>query len=423
MSMELDPLTDLPRVVDKFLRYVQIDTQSDPLSDSVPSTEKQKDLSRLLLGELQEMGYSESSMDKHGYVFCTIPATNTGDGQEPVRLGLLAHVDTAPDESGTDVKPIVHPPYDGDIVVLPGNKDVTLDPKRSPDLLQHIGERLISSDGTTLLGSDDKAGVAILMQLAEDLRDDSAPRPEIRLCFTIDEEIGRGVDHLDLDEFGATVAYTLDGCGINTISFETFNAVITHIDIKGISVHPGYAKNVLVNALRIAAEIVVALPADEAPESTEEREGYFHAYGSSSGDVTHASIRIMLRDFTDIGMAQRKSFLEELVEHTRKRYPDSEIGISISDQYKNMRSFIEEIDFRTVTFARRAASEMGISLEEELVRGGTDGSRLSEKGLPTPNIFNGGYDYHSLFEWNTVENLQRSLAYTKQLIQYWGVNG
>ena len=244
--MQLDSSTGLPRLVNKFLRYVRIDTQSDPLSDSVPSTEKQKDLSRLLLSELQEMGYSESRMDEHGYVFCTIPAANTGDGQKPVRLGLLAHVDTAPDESGTDVKPIVHPPYRGGIVVLPGNTDVTLDPKRSPGLLQHLGERLISSDGTTLLGSDDKAGVAILMQLAEDLRNDSAPRPEIRLCFTIDEEIGRG---------------------------------------------------------------------------------------------------------------------------------------------------------------------------------GTDGSRLSEKGLPTPNIFNGGYDYHSLFEWNTVENLQRSLAYTKQLVQYWGVNG
>jgi len=421
--MQLDSSTGLPRLVNKFLRYVRIDTQSDPLSDSVPSTEKQKDLSRLLLSELQEMGYSESRMDEHGYVFCTIPAANTGDGQKPVRLGLLAHVDTAPDESGTDVKPIVHPPYRGGIVVLPGNTDVTLDPKRSPGLLQHLGERLISSDGTTLLGSDDKAGVAILMQLAEDLRNDSAPRPEIRLCFTIDEEIGRGVDHLDLDEFGATVAYTLDGSSINTISFETFNAAIAHIEIKGRSVHPGYAKNVLVNALRIASEIVVALPEDEAPESTEEREGYFHAYGCSSGDVSHASIRIIIRDFTDSGMAQRKSFLEQLVEHTRKRFPDSEIGISISDQYKNMRSYIEDIDFRTVTFAQQAASEMGISLEEELVRGGTDGSRLSEKGLPTPNIFNGGYDYHSLFEWNTVENLQRSLAYTKQLVQYWGVNG
>ena len=421
--MSSETVRHLPPVVERFLRYVKIDTQSDPHSGSVPSTEKQKNLSSLLLTELHDLGYKSARMDQYGYVFCDIPAVQGSGNADRPRIGLLAHVDTAPDESGANVKPIVHPPYDGSIIHLPGNPDVTLDPARSPALLRHIGEHLISSDGTTLLGSDDKAGVAILMQLAEDLRNDPATRPEIRLCFTIDEEIGRGVDHLDLEEYGADVAYTLDGSSIDTISFETFNAAIAHINVTGRSVHPGYAKDVLVNALRIASEIIVALPAGEAPESTEEREGYYHAYGISKGDVTNASASIILRDFTDEGMNARKAFLTRVVDDCKQKYPEAGIELSIQDQYKNMRSYIEDIDFRTVTFAQEAATEMGISLEEELVRGGTDGSRLSEKGLPTPNIFNGGYDYHSLFEWNTVENLERSLAYTKKLVQYWGKHG
>jgi len=417
-------MMDLPPVVDKFLRYVQIDTQSDPASATVPSTQKQKDLARVLLEELHSIGLEDARMDENGYVFATLRGTVAGDGKTttPV-LALLAHMDTAPDESGANVKPLVHPPYNGSVIPLPGDERVRLDPDRQPALLQHIGERIISSDGTTLLGSDDKAGVAILMQLVEDLLDDPAPRPTIRLCFTIDEEIGRGVDHLDLSELGADVAYTLDGSGVDTISFETFNAAAARIEVHGRSVHPGYAKGVLVNAVRILSELIAALPPDEAPETTEERQGYFHPLKVSQGDVTRVEAQIILRDFSDEGLEQRKNHLRDVVEKLQARHQGSRIVLEITDQYRNMRSYIEERDFRAVSFAFEAAAGMGVELREEIVRGGTDGARLSELGLPTPNIYNGGYDYHSRFEWNTVESLEHSLAYTKALVRYWGEHG
>lgn len=417
-------MTDLPDVVTRFLRYVTIDTQSDPNSDTVPSTAKQKNLCRLLVDELLHIGISDASMDEYGYVFGTLGEIRPDGLTTPLPvLALVAHVDTAPDESGADVKPIVHPPYDGSVLVLPGNPDVSLDPGRQPSLRKHTGERLITSDGTTLLGSDDKAGVAILMQLAADLVDDTSPRPKLRLCFTIDEEIGRGVDHLDLNKLGADVAYTLDGSGVDTISFETFNAASANITIRGVSVHPGYAKGVLVNAVRIAGDLISSLPEDEAPETTENREGYIHPHTSSAADVTRASVMLILRDFTNEGMNLKKQFVTETVERLRRKYPGANIELEIKDQYKNMRSYIENKDMRVVTFAFGAAREAGITLEEELVRGGTDGSRLSEMGLPTPNVFNGGYDYHSLFEWNTVENLEHSLDFIRKLIRYWALNG
>ncbi|MCH8123261.1 MAG: peptidase T [Bacteroidetes bacterium] len=416
-----DPEHTFPPVTRRFLRYVRIDTQSNPTSETVPSTEKQKNLARVLVDELCEIGLKDVEMDQYGYVVSTIPGTlNANSHGKQTVLALLAHMDTAPAESGANVLPIVHPPYDGGTIVLPGDPAVKLDPERQPALLRHKGERVITSDGTTLLGSDDKAGVAILVQLAEDLLRDESPRPTIRLCFTIDEEIGRGVDHLDLDQLGASVAYTLDGSGIDTISFETFNAAVGYVKVAGLSVHPGYAKGVLVNAVRILAEIVASLPADEAPETTEDREGYYHAHTTSAGDVTSANAQIILRDFSSSGLVERKQFLSSVVDRKREEYPGASISLKIKDEYKNMRSYIEELDIRTIEIAFEAALDMGIELKEEIIRGGTDGARLSEKGLPTPNVFNGGYDYHSRFEWNTVENLERSLAYTKALVHCWG---
>jgi tripeptide aminopeptidase len=418
-------MESLPGVARRFLRYVQIDTQSDPNSETTPSTEKQKDLGRLLVEELRALGVEDAMMDRWGYVFGTLPSTlpEAQAARTPV-VALLAHVDTAPDAPGANVKPIVHRNYDGGVLTLPGDPAVRLDPERRPALLRHVGEDLITSDGTTLLGSDDKAGVAVLMQLAEDLlRDVDTPRPKIRLCFTIDEEIGRGVDKLDLDVLGADVAYTLDGSGIDTISFETFNAAAAKLTVEGVMVHPGYAKGVMVNAARILAEMIAALPAAEAPETTEDREGYFHPHTTTAGDASHAEAQLILRDFTDAGMQRRKDFVTRLAELFRLKYPKAKITLEIKDQYKNMRAYIEEKDPRAITFAFAAAQAMGITLEEELVRGGTDGSRLSEMGLPTPNVFNGGYDYHSRFEWNTVQNLERSLAYTKALVRQWGEHG
>lgn len=411
-------MNHLPSVAQRFLRYVQIDTQSDPESESVPSTEKQKDLGRLLVEELHKIGLKDAHMNTLGYVFATVPAVGV-PSDSPV-LGLLAHLDTSPDESGKDVKPIVHRDYKGEVITLPGDTSVRLDPATQPALLEHIGHDIITSDGTTLLGSDDKAGIAILMQLAEDLVDDNHTRPPIRLCFTIDEEIGSGIDHIDLEELGVDVAYTLDGSGIGNFFTETFNAVLATLTIKGIMVHPGYAKDIMVNAVRILSEFIAALPADQAPETTEEREGYLHPHKIKAGDASRCEATFILRDFTREGIENKKRYLETLVDFFRIKYPKAVIELNLEEQYKNMRAYIEETDSRVVSLAHIAAKEMGITLDEHVVRGGTDGARLSELGIPTPNVFNGGHDYHSKFEWNTVQNLETSLVYVKHLVQVWG---
>ena len=409
----------LPPVVDRFLQYVQIDTQSDPSSDTVPSTAKQKNLADLLVKELHRLGISNAMMDEYGYVFASIPASE-GMPDTPV-LGLLAHMDTSPDESGKDVRPVIHPNYDGKRITLPGDPSVTLDPAIQPALLDHLGHDIITSDGTTLLGSDDKAGVAILMQLAEDLIQETGhARPHIRLCFTIDEEIGRGVDHLDLSTFGAHIAYTIDGSGTDSLFTETFNAVEAKVTVKGVMVHPGYAKGVMANSVRILSEIIAALPAQESPEHTDEREGYIHPHTFSKSDASMAKSTLILRDFTAKGMETKKAYLQSLVQFFRIKYPNASITLDFKEQYRNMRAYIEEKDPRTVSLAHRAAETMGIQLAERVIRGGTDGARLSELGIPTPNVFNGGHDYHSKFEWNTVQNLESSLEYVKHLVYQWG---
>ena len=420
----------LPPVAERFLRYVRIDTQSDPDSDATPSTERQKDLGRLLAQELNAMGAMDVEMDAHGYVFATLPSTRAPEAaaQAPV-LALIAHLDTSPDAPGHDVRPLVHYDYDGGPITLPGNPDVRLDPAQRPALLEHVGHDLITGDGTTLLGSDDKAGVAVLMQLAEDLlqQDEEggvlAPRPTLRLLFTVDEEIGRGVEELSLEKLGADVAYTLDGAGTGTLSYETFNAAEATLVVEGVGVHPGYAKGVMVNAVRVLAEILAALPASEAPETTDGRQGYLHPHTLKAGHVERAEARLILRDFSEEGMARRKALLERLVEAFRLKHELATITLEIADQYRNMRRYIEEVDARVITLAHRAAEAIGLTLRDELVRGGTDGARLSERGLPTPNVFNGGHDYHSRFEWNTAQNLALSLSYTKALVREWGKEG
>ncbi len=425
MTPDDSAMEPLPPVARRFLRYVQIDTQSDPASEATPSTEKQKDLSRLLAQELRDLGARDAAMDACGYVYATLPATlpPAQAARVPV-LALLAHVDTSPDAPGAGVRPVVHRRYDGGVLRLPGDPTVTLDPARQPALREHLGHDLITSDGTTLLGSDDKAGVAVLMQLAEDLlADRSLPCPTLRLCFTVDEEIGRGVERLDLDRLGAAVAYTLDGSGTRTLYAETFNAAEAVVTVEGVMVHPGYARGVLVNAVRILAELIAALPADEAPETTEGRAGYLHPYTLAAGNVAQAQVKLILRDFSAEGLQGRKDLVTRLVERLRARHPGATISLAMRDQYKNMRAYIEGIDPRVVSFAHAAAREMGFALKEAVVRGGTDGARLSELGIPTPNVFNGGYDYHSCFEWNSVQNLELSLAYTTALVRYWAEHG
>lgn len=422
--MNSNPDPRLPDVARRFLRYVRIDTQSDPASTTVPTTAKQKDLSRLLVDELQGLGIVDAEMDAFGIVYATLEATALGpDGTALPVVALFAHVDTAPDAPGTGVKPIVHFSYDGGVIALPGDPSVRLDPVRQPALLRHIGEDLITSDGTTLLGSDDKAGVAVLVQLAADLLDDPAPRPRVRLCFTVDEEVGRGTDHLDLERLGADVAYTIDGSDIDTISFETFNAASAQVTIDGIGVHPGYARGVMVNALRIAGQLIAAMPEADSPEHSGDRKGFIHPHTMVASDVNRAEVMLILRDFDRDGLERRKRLVQSTVENLRLRYPGAVITLDLNDQYCNMRSYIEDTDPRTVHFALDAAAALGCKLEPEAVRGGTDGSRLSEMGLPTPNIFNGGMDFHSRFEWNTVQNLERTLVYVKQLVRTWAERG
>lgn len=409
----------LPSVVQRFMRYVQIDTQSDPDSETVPSTEKQKDLARLLVHELLALGVTDAMMDAFGYVYGTLPAVGTTD--LPV-LALLAHMDTSPDAPGANVKPMVHRNYDGGILTLPGDPTVKLDPAKQPALREHVGHDIITSDGTTLLGSDDKAGVAILMQLAEDLiNDTSSPRPTVRLCFTIDEEIGRGVDQLDLERLGADIAYTIDGSGTGKVFSETFNAKLATVTIEGVMVHPGYAKDIMVNAARILAEVIAALPEVETPEHTEGRAGYIHIHYIAVSDAAHAKARFILRDFSCEGMKAKEAFFHTLVAFYRSKYPKATITLEIIEQYKNMRAYIEAQDPRVVSISFRAAERMGIALEDQVIRGGTDGARLSELGIPTPNIFNGGHDYHSCFEWNSVQNLEMALTYVKHLVHEWGL--
>ena len=409
---------DLPAVAARFWRYVQIDTQSDPDADSVPSTPKQKVLGRLLVEELTATGCDDAEMDENGYVYATLPAC--GPGEHAPTLALLAHQDTSPDAPGAGVTPQLHRAYDGGRIELPGAPGAALDPARQPALREHLGEDLLSSDGSTLLGSDDKAGIAILMQLAEDWSALEGPLPEVRLCFTVDEEIGRGTDHLSLDKLRADVAYTLDGSGTDAIYAETFNAAEATVTIEGVAVHPGYAKGVMVNAARLLASFVSALPPEEAPETTAGREGYFHPHTLRASSTEHAEAKVLLRDFTGEGLQRRKDLLQAQADMLRRRCPEARIAVHIEDQYKNMRSYIDEIDPRAVSLAHDAAAKMGCSLAEELVRGGTDGARLSERGLPTPNLFTGGYDFHSRFEWNTVQNLERALAFTRTLLHEWG---
>ena len=422
-----EDVPDLPPVARRFCRYARVWTTSDPDAEGFPSTERQKDLGRLLVDDLRALGAADAEMDAHGYVTATLPAPPGSEGL-PV-LALVAHLDTSPDAPGENVRPHVHRDYAGGAVVFPGDPALVLDPDRQPALRDHVGEDLVTSDGTTLLGSDDKAGVAVVVQLAEDLmraEEDArrrgerpAPRPTIRVLFTPDEEVGRGTEKLDLEHVGADVAYTLDGSGVDRLNVETFNAAEARLTVTGVGVHPGYAKGVMVNALRVAAAFVDGLPRDEAPETTEGREGYLHPH-TLEGTAERATARVLLRDFDDGGMEAKRALVRNVADRLRDEWPGAEVDLEIRESYRNMLTYIEATDRRVIDVALEAGRSLGIDLELEPVRGGTDGARLSERGLPTPNVFTGGYDFHSRFEWNTVQNLDRSLAYTHALVQTWG---
>jgi tripeptide aminopeptidase len=401
-------------VLERFLRYVRFDTQSDPLSDTVPSTAKQLDLSRVLVDELLRLGLQDAMLTEHGNVLATLPGV---EGAPTV--GLMAHVDTSPDASGTGVEPIVHRRYNGTPLELPGDPRQVLDPEEQPELAARVGHDLVTSDGTTLLGADDKAGVAEIMAAVAWLsRHADVRHAPVRVAFTVDEEISRGTDYLELDAFGADVAYTLDGSGLGAIEIESFSAMEIEITIHGRSTHPGTAKGKLVNSVKLAADLVAALPRDaRSPETTEAREGFVHPT-RIRGSAEETTLSFIARDHDDERLDEHVAFLRRLADDVTEREPRAVVSVRVSEQYRNMRRAIDE-NPRVAEVALEACRRAGVEPRFELIRGGTDGSRLSELGLPTPNIFTGGQEYHSLLEWASVQDMAAAAATVIELLQVW----
>ena len=400
-------------VLERFLRYVQVDTQSDIDSQTYPSTAKQLDLGRMLADELRSAGLEDVEMTEHGYVFATLP----GSGGPAV--GMIAHMVTSADESGTDVKPQVVRNYDGGDLVLPGDPRKVLRAADNPLLAERVGHDIVTTDGTTLLGADDKAGVAEIMgavaYLAAHPEIDHAP---IRVGFTVDEEVGRGVDHFDIEAFGADFAYTLDGSEIGRIDDENFSATDVRVRIEGHSVHPGTAKDKLVNAIKLAAQIVERLPKDElSPETTEGREGFVHPV-KITGTVAEAEVRFIVRDFDRQKLEEHMQLVRDLANDVAAEEPRAEITVSVEESYRNMKEFLDA-DPVVTEAADEASRRAGIEPWREPIRGGTDGSMLSARGLLTPNIFTGGHQYHSVLEWASVQEMAASAATIVELAKLW----
>ena len=407
------------RLLERFLRYVKIDTQSVEGAETYPSTEKQKDLLRLLVGELRELGLADAVMDEHGYVFATLPSNlPPAEASRLPAIGFLSHVDTSPETSGADVKPQVWQAYDGGDLVLPGDAAQVLRAADHPVLKRYVGQTLITSDGTTLLGADDKAGLAEIMTAVEVLlAHPEIPRPTIRVAFTPDEEVGMGTAHFDLARFGVQAAYTLDGGEVGEVENETFTAWLATFTVAGANVHPGYAKDKMVNAVRPMAAIVEALADQPAPETTEGRQAYLHPYGLNA-DVARATLKILIRGFTEADIEARKAFLRSLCEHVQQRFPKAHVTLDLVEQYKNMKVYLDR-DPRVTEFAIEAVKKAGVEPLLRSIRGGTDGARLSEKGLPTPNLFAGGHLFHSKLEFVPLPSMEKAVEVIVHLAERW----
>ncbi|WP_205512471.1 peptidase T [Longitalea arenae] len=402
-------------VRERFLRYVQIDTQSDPQSASCPSTEKQKDLSRLLVQELKAMGVADAELDEHGYVYATIPA-NTAK-QVPV-ICYCAHVDTAPDCTGQGVKPIVHSNYDGGDIVLPDDPSQVISPTDHPYLGKKRGEDIITASGTTLLGADDKAGVAVIMDMAHFfMTNPGIPHGAIKILFTPDEEIGRGVDKVDLKKLGAQFAYTLDAGERGAYEDETFSADGVTITFHGISAHPGYAKDKLVNAMKVAAAFLESLPKELSPETTEKRQGFVHPV-RINGIAEKVTLEFIIRDFITAKLAGYEDLLKEKLASTLQRFPGAKADFAVKEQYRNMKEVLDKHP-QVSAYAKEAIKRAGVPLIEMSARGGTDGSRLSFMGLPCPNIFTGEMAFHGKHEYVSVQDMQKSVETIVHLACIW----
>ena len=402
-------------VTDRFLRYVVIDTQSDPKSSAQPSTEKQKNLGHVLVGELLAIGLSDAHMDEHGYVHATIPSNV--DKPVPV-ICFCSHMDTAPDFTGTNVKPRILYNYGGGDIQLPGDPQQVIRVSDHPVLLDQIGNDIITTDGTTLLGADEKARLAEIIPAAQFLVDNPAIRHgTIKLLLTVDEEIGRGVDKVDVAKLGAQFAYTVDGETAGHIEDESFSADGVDITISGVAIHPGFAKDKMENAIKIAGAIIDRLPRDIAPETTEGKDGFIHPTGVT-GSMEKAALSFIIRDFTDDGLAAKEAMLEALVKEVMAGYPGSSYTFTVRQQYRNMKSILDrhpEIVDNAVEAVRRA----GMVPVRGSIRGGTDGSRLSFMGLPCANIFAGGHAFHSPLEWVSRQDMERAVKTLVELAKIW----
>jgi tripeptide aminopeptidase len=403
-------------VTERFLRYVVIDTQSDPSSPTCPSTEKQKNLGRMLAAELKALGLADAHLDEHGYVYATIPA-NT-DKKVPV-ICFCSHMDTSPDCTGANVKPQIVKSYRGGDIKLPGDASQVIRLAEHPELANQIGNDIITTDGTTLLGADNKAGLAEIMDAAEFfVRNPQIKHGAIKILFTPDEEIGRGVDKADLKKLGADFAYTMDGESAGTIEDETFSADGATVTIQGVSAHPGFAKGRMEHAIKIAAAIVERLPKETcSPETTEGREGFLHPTGIE-GALESARIDLIVRDFTEQGLKQKEALLESIVQDVMKDFPRSTYGIEVKPQYRNMKEVIDRHP-EIVEYAVAAVRRAGLKPLKASIRGGTDGSRLSFMGLPCPNIFAGEHAFHSRLEWVSRQDMEKAAETIVHLAMIW----
>lgn len=403
-------------VLERFLRYVRIDTRADESSDSWPSTPGQLELMRLLEQELRQIGLSDVVLDANGYLMATVPATT--DGQVPV-IGFIAHVDTSPEMSGANVKPIVHAKYDGRDIVLPDDPTAVLRVTDSPALAARIGDDIVTASATTLLGADDKAGVAEIMAAVEYLiAHPEIPHGTVRIGFTPDEEIGRGADRFDVERFGAACAYTLDGGSRGELEYESFSADLFTATFIGFNTHPGYAKGRMVNSIRVAADFIASLPRNEmTPETTDGYDGYVHPY-SVDASVDRTTVKVLIRDFLTGELGTKRALLEHLARQAATNHPGCRLETTLTPQYRNMREVLDRHP-EVVERARLAMRRVGIEPIERPIRGGTDGSRLSFMGLPTPNLFAGEHEFHSRLEWVSVQDMEKAVEVIVELSKVW----
>ena len=405
------------QVAERFIRYVQIDTQSDPTSAKHPTTEKQKDLSKLLQRELLGMGITNATTDEYGYVYATIPSNST-KGNMPA-ICFCSHVDTAPDCSGTNVKPIYHRYYDGNDIILPDDSSQVLTLANSPYLKQHINHGVITASGLTLLGADDKAGVSAIMEAALFfIQNPAVKHGDIKILFTPDEEVGQGTAKIDMQKLGASFGYTLDGGEAGSFEDETFSADGSTITINGVITHPGYAKNKLVNALKIASEILAALPTNEwSPETTEGREGFVHPV-AVNGISEKTTIQFIVRDFVTAELANHHASLKKIAEDVIAKHIGATMEYSVQEQYRNMKDILVQYP-QVVAYAKEAIERAGLTVTNDSIRGGTDGSRLSYMGMPCPNIFTGMQNIHSKLEWVGTKDMAKAAETIVHLSMIW----